>query len=191
MGWIMKETTLHIFEYTGLFAIFISLFVNILISIIGVLPSVFITAANLTFFGLYYGLIVSIIGEGLGALISFILYRKGLKKWRLKDFQHPIMLKLKYLEGYKAFWIILSLRILPFMPSGAITLGSAYSKVSLTLFAMASTLGKIPSLIIEAGAVFGFMQVNLKWKIVILAVFVLILMWIGRVRRKEIANRNT
>jgi len=189
MWWIMKETILQIFEQAGLFAIFISLFVNILISIIGVLPSVFITAANLTFFGLYHGLIVSIIGEGLGALISFVLYRKGLRIWRLKDFQHPVILKLKHLEGYKAFWIILSLRILPFIPSGAITLGSAFSKVSLTLFAIASTLGKIPSLIIEAGAVFGFMQVELKWKIVIIIVFVIISTWIGRVRGKETTNR--
>jgi len=187
----MKETTLQIFEHAGFFAILISLFVNIVISIIGILPSVFITAANLAFFGFYQGLIVSIIGEGLGAVISFVLYRKGLKIWRLKDFQHPVMLKLKHLEGSKAFWMILCLRILPFIPSGAITLGSAFSKVSISLFAIASTLGKIPSLIMEAGAVFGFMQVNLKWKIIILVAFVLILMWIGRVRRKEIANRNT
>ncbi|MGE7113742.1 TVP38/TMEM64 family protein [Lysinibacillus sp. NPDC047702] len=185
----MKETTLQIFEHTGFFAIFISLFVNILISIIGVLPSVFITAANLSFFGLYHGLIVSIIGEGLGALISFILYRRGLKKWRLKDFQHPVMLKLKHLEGYKAFWVILSLRILPFIPSGAITLGSAFSKVSLTLFAIASTLGKIPSLILEAGAVFGFMHVDLKWKIVIIVTFVIISIWTGRVRGKKTKDR--
>lgn len=89
------------------------------------------------------------------------------------------MLKLKHLEGSKAFWIILCLRILPFIPSGAITLGSAFSKVSIGLFAIASTLGKIPSLIMEAGAVFGFMQVDLQWKIVIIVVFVIISIWTG------------
>lgn len=182
----MKETILQIFEHAGFLAILISLFVNIVISIIGILPSVFITAANLAFFGFYHGLIVSIIGEGLGAVISFILYRKGLKIWRLKDFQHPVMVKLKHLEGgYKAFWIILCLRILPFIPSGAITLGSAFSKVSISLFAIASTLGKIPSLIMEAGAVFGFMQVGSKWKIVIIITFVLLSIWIGKVKGKK------
>ncbi len=185
----MKETTLQIFEHAGFFAILISLSVNIVISIIGVFPSVFITAANLAFFGFYHGLIVSIIGEGLGAVISFVLYRKGLKIWRLKDFQHPVMLKLKHLEGSKAFWIILCLRILPFIPSGAITLGSAFSKVSIGLFAIASTLGKIPSLIMEAGAVFGFMQVDLQWKIVIIVVFVIISIWTGGVRGKKTADR--
>ncbi|SOC15538.1 SNARE associated Golgi protein [Ureibacillus xyleni] len=158
----MTETFRQLLEHAVLFAILISVFVNVLISIIGVLPSVFITGANLLFFGLYHGLIVSIIGEVLGAIVSFILYRRGLKKWRSKDFQHPLMLKLKNLEGVKAFWIILTLRILPFVPSGVITLGSALSKVSLRFFAIGSTLGKIPSLIIEAGAIYGFMQVELK-----------------------------
>ncbi|SOC21859.1 uncharacterized membrane protein YdjX (TVP38/TMEM64 family) [Ureibacillus xyleni] len=173
----MTNTFLQLFEHAGILAILISVFLNIFISIMGVLPSVFITAANLLFFGLYNGLIVSIIGEGLGAIFSFVLYRKGLKKWQFKDFQHPVILKLKNLEGYKAFWSILSLRILPFVPSGVITLGSAFSKVSLSLFVIGSTLGKIPSLIMEAGTVYGFLQVELKWKILIIISMVLFLIW--------------
>lgn len=51
----MKETTLQIFEHAGFFAILISLSVNIVISIIGVFPSVFITAANLAFLGFITG----------------------------------------------------------------------------------------------------------------------------------------
>jgi len=174
----MQETFFQLLEQAGPFAVFLSLFINIVVSIIGVLPSVFITAGNLTIFGLYNGLIVSIIGEGLGALISFILYRKGLKKWSHSDYQHPVILKLKQLEGYNAFWVILCLRILPFVPSGVITLGCAFSKVSLGIFTVASTLGKIPSLIIEASAIYGFMQVDLKWKYVIIIVtLILFLLW--------------
>ncbi|MDM5248399.1 VTT domain-containing protein [Lysinibacillus sp. G4S2] len=180
----MQETFFQLLEQAGPFAVFLSLFINIVVSIIGVLPSVFITAGNLTIFGLYNGLIVSIIGEGLGALISFILYRKGLKKWRHSDYQHPVILKLKQLEGYNAFWVILCLRILPFVPSGVITLGCAFSKVSLGIFTVASTLGKIPSLIIEASAIYGFMQVDLKWKYVIIIV-TLILFLIWKVKNKS------
>ena len=177
----MQETFFQLLEQAGLFAVFLSLFINILVSIIGVLPSVFITAGNLTIFGLYNGLVVSIIGEGLGAFISFILYRKGLKKWRHKDYQHPVILKLKQLEGSKALGAILCLRILPFVPSGVITLGCAFSKVSLGIFIVASTLGKIPSLIIEASAIYGFMQVDLKWKYVIIVVtLILFLLWKGK-----------
>ncbi|MCM3387890.1 TVP38/TMEM64 family protein [Ureibacillus chungkukjangi] len=76
-----------ILSQAGIFSIFVSILINILISITGVLPSAFITFANLSYFGLYGGFIVSIIGEALGAIISFVLYRKGLKKWRLKKTQ--------------------------------------------------------------------------------------------------------
>ncbi|MCM3389321.1 VTT domain-containing protein [Lysinibacillus fusiformis] len=161
----MEEFLVKLLGHADLFAIFVSLTANVLVSIAGVLPSAFITLANLSFFGLYVGLLVSITGEAIGAIISFILYRKGIKKWRIKDYHHPVLIKLKDLEGYKAFWVILIFRILPFTPSGAVTLGSAFSKVSLWLFAIASTTGKIPSLLIEAGAIYGFMQVDLKWKI--------------------------
>jgi len=173
----MGELLFQILEQAGIYAVFVSLIVNILVSIIGVLPSVFITASNLLFFGLYFGLLVSIIGEAIGAIISFMLYRKGLKKWRLIDSQHTAILKLKNLEGKNAFWMIVSLRILPFIPSGVVTLGSSFSKVSLGLFAFASTIGKIPSLLIEAGAVYGFMQVGLELKIGIIVIIICFLIW--------------
>jgi len=51
--------------------------------------------------------------------------------------------------------------------------------VALGTFTLASTIGKIPALIFEAGAVYGFMQVNLIWKIVIsiLLISIIILIW--------------
>ena len=78
----MEDTLLQLFEQAGWLAVFISIFVSIVVSIAGVLPSVFVTIANLLFFGLVNGLVVSILGEAFGAIISFMLYRKGLKKWR-------------------------------------------------------------------------------------------------------------
>ena len=175
----MEEKLLQLLEQSGLFAILVSLMINTLVSIIGVLPSVFITATNLVFFGVFNGLLISIIGESLGAVISFILYRKGLNKWKRPFVFHPKLLKLKELEGSDAFWIIVSLRILPFFSSGLVTFTSAFSKVSLSTFALASTIGKIPALIFEAGAVYGFMQVNFIWKIVIsiLLISIIILIW--------------
>ena len=58
----------------------ISIFLSILIAVIGVLPSFFITATNILFFGFWNGTFISFIGESVGAAIAFILYRKGFKK---------------------------------------------------------------------------------------------------------------
>jgi len=107
----MEEKLLQLLEQSGLFAILVSLMINTLVSIIGILPSVFVTATNLVFFGVFNGLLISIIGESLGAVISFILYRKGINKWKRPFVLHPKLLKLKELEGSDAFWIIVSIRM--------------------------------------------------------------------------------
>ncbi|UYZ21337.1 hypothetical protein [Mesobacillus jeotgali] len=66
-------------------AILISLAVSITIAVLGVIPSAFITAANIIYFGFAGGLALSIIGEAAGAIISFFLYRKGVKKTGAKN----------------------------------------------------------------------------------------------------------
>ena len=61
-------------------AILISLALSIVVAVLGVLPSVFITAANILFFGFWPGTLISFLGEALGAVVAFVLYRKGFKK---------------------------------------------------------------------------------------------------------------
>ncbi|MDQ7864664.1 hypothetical protein RCO48_36895 [Peribacillus frigoritolerans] len=68
----------------ALFSIAVSLVFNILISVLGFIPSVFITAANISVFGFEKGLILSYIGEIAGAVVSFWLYRKGFQTFKPK-----------------------------------------------------------------------------------------------------------
>ncbi|MDN4492589.1 TVP38/TMEM64 family protein [Ureibacillus aquaedulcis] len=180
----MEETLLQLFEQVGPFALFLSLLINIVISIFGVIPSIFITAANVLFFGYTNGLLVSILGEALGAIASFILYRKWINKFKSKKmFQHPKIKKLEQTEGMEAFWLILFFRFLPLIPSGVVTLGSSLSKVSLRTFTIASTLGKVPSLIIEASAIYGLMYLETNWKIIISILFIFIFIW--KIRKQK------
>lgn len=65
------------FHHLGSYAIILSIIISVTISIVGILPSYFLTFANIYFFGFQYGLFISICGEALGAIISFYLYRKG------------------------------------------------------------------------------------------------------------------
>ncbi|MCM3387889.1 VTT domain-containing protein [Ureibacillus chungkukjangi] len=85
--------------------------------------------------------------------------------------------KIKKLEGINAFWMILFLRIMPFIPSGAVTLGAAFSKVSLSLFAVASTIGKVPSILMEATAIYGLMLIDLEFQIIIVILVFCFLIW--------------
>lgn len=137
-------------------AIVLSILTSILISVAGVIPSAFLTGANILYFGFLGGIIISIIGEALGGIISFFLYRKGLKKLgsRFSDKPKIVLIeKLKLTQGVEAFMLVFLLRIFPFAPSGMVTLAASISKIGGIAFAISSTIGKIPALLIEAYSV--------------------------------------
>ncbi|HZG71021.1 MAG TPA: VTT domain-containing protein [Chondromyces sp.] len=146
--------------------LFISILLNIIIAVTAILPSAFITAANVAFFGFYNGMFVSIIGEAAGAVISFVLYRKGLNRLTSnRQTGNKFLLKLKRTSGMEAVVLVFLLRVLPFVPSGAVTLTAAYSQMGWLPFSIASTLGKIPSLLIEAYSVERVKDLSLGWQI--------------------------
>lgn len=167
---MMEQHVVQVFELFGSFAPLISLLIGIVVSVLGVLPSTFVTAANLVYFGLWYGTLLSFIGEVLGAGCAFLLYRKGLRYALRRPL--PVRFvrlqqKLQAQKGREAFLTILLLRLLPFVPSGIVNIVSAASGVSVLLFLTASTLGKIPAMLLEVLAVHQFMQSStmMQWSI--------------------------
>jgi uncharacterized membrane protein YdjX (TVP38/TMEM64 family) len=166
----MKEALLELFHQHPQAAIFLSLLASILIALAGVLPSFFVTAANILFFGFWPGTLISFLGEALGAVAAFILYRKGLKKTidqQLKRF--PKAMKLVEAENREAFFLILSLRLIPFVPSGLVTFAAAVGRVSLLTFIISSSLGKAPALLLEAYSVNQVTRFTLAGKLILLA----------------------
>ncbi len=162
-------------------AIPLSLIVEIIIAVIGVLPSFFITAANIAVFGIWWGVAISVAGESLGAVAAFILYRRGLDRMASRQGGFGTSLKIKMekfsdaAEG-RAFLLVLAFRLLPYMPSGAVTLGAAGSRMRLWAFVLSSTLGKIPALAVEAATVTLVMKLPLKSFLAVAAIAILV--WI-------------
>ncbi|MBS4213202.1 TVP38/TMEM64 family protein [Neobacillus rhizophilus] len=182
----MEAQILAWFENSGIYSVLLSIVLNIIISFLGIVPSVFLTAANISFFGFGQGLLISILGEAFGAIFSFHLYRKGINK--VKD---RITIKNKYLkrlqstQGLEAFFLIVALRIFPFIPSGVVTLVSASSKVGILNYSIASTLGKIPALLIEAYSVQQVLNWSVQGKIIlVLCSIFMVVFLIKRFRKK-------
>lgn len=96
----MAETIQNfLIEYYSI-AIPLSILINIIISLLGVIPSIFLTAINIQLFGVTNGTIISIAGEALGAIISFYIYRLGLQKFTHdKVNKYPKVERLLYVEG--------------------------------------------------------------------------------------------
>jgi uncharacterized membrane protein YdjX (TVP38/TMEM64 family) len=158
------------------FAFWISVAANVFISIFGVIPSVFLTAANLIVFGFWKGTFISFIGEAVGAAVAFLLYRKGFQRvFENKLSDYPRVKPLLDAKGKEAFLLILSLRLMPFIPSGVVTLAAAISEISLPLFVTASTIGKAPALLLEAYSVNEITQWTTNGKAILVLCSVLLL----------------
>jgi uncharacterized membrane protein YdjX (TVP38/TMEM64 family) len=167
----VKQDVVQLFNNYPQYAILLSIGFNILIAVLGVVPSVFLTAANVLFFGFWQGTIISFAGEAIGAFIAFLLYRSGFKKRMQNSVQkYRIVNKLIKAEGKEAFFAIVSLRLIPFVPSGVVTFAAAIGKVSAVTFLIASSLGKIPALIIEAYAAYQVTEFGWQGKVILLLV---------------------
>ncbi|MCL6586981.1 MAG: VTT domain-containing protein [Anoxybacillus sp.] len=183
----MEEQVIALFHTYPSIAFLISIAINIVISILGVVPSVFLTAANLAVFGFWKGTFVSFVGEAVGAIVSFVLYRKGFRKLsETKWFSYPKVKRLLAAEGVEAFSLILSLRLLPFVPSGLVTFVAAIGHTSLLIFIIASSIGKLPALLLEAYSVYQVMNWTWQGKVIstVFAVFLFLFTWKKVVQNK-------
>jgi len=134
----------------GMWAMVISMVIDILINVLGFLPSIFISAANGVVFGLVPGVIISWLSESIGVMISFWLMRRF-----LRHYAEHLIAKSKYLKkidefsGANGFKMMLLARSLPYFPSGIITAVGAVSSIRFRDYALATLIGKLPSTMLE------------------------------------------
>jgi len=182
----VQDQILQFFQQYPHLAIVASLAISVLIAILGIVPSFFITGANILFFGFWKGTTISFLGETLGAVISFWLYRKGFKTTSKKSLEKFSKLsELIQAKGKRAFLLIFTLRLLPFVPSGLVTFAAAIGKVSLLLFVAASSLGKVPALLIEAYSVYQVLNFGWVGKLIMMLIAVILLFYILRKKKSQ------
>ncbi|MGH4137652.1 TVP38/TMEM64 family protein [Clostridium sp.] len=155
---------LEVFKNNSSMAIPISLLISIGISLVGVLPSVFVTGANIVFFGPAAGFLISLLGETIGAYITFTVYRLGFKKKLDKVIdKHKLLSKIVKSEGKKAGLLICEGRVIPFIPSGFVTLAASISNVNGKIFTVATLIGKAPSIALEALVSYDIINIYNNW----------------------------
>lgn len=156
-------------------AIFISLIISIIIAISGVIPSVFLTGANILFFGPISGFFISLIGETIGGFITFKLYRKGFKKgFNNLTNKHKVLKEISNSKGNRAAFLIFQGRIIPFIPSGFVTLAASVSEIDDFRYNIATFFGKIPSILLEVLVSYGIVssgEKSIKLAITIIAIY--------------------
>lgn len=164
----------------GIGAYVLSILLNVVISILGVIPSVFLTMANVLVFGVIPGFFVSWIGEMVGAFFSFTLYRKGALRLEEKYLSKNRRLwfhRLQQMTPLRQFFAVLIARIIPYVPSALVTVISVMSQVRIPIYLLATGIGKAPSILLESFAGHGFKMIDdprVKTGILILLLFSII-----------------
>lgn len=131
----------------GVWAMAVSFFIDVIINIVGFLPSIFLSAANGLIFGIWLGILISWAGETVGVLISFWLMRTIFRDMAKRVIEHNKMLT--KLDSYSTMWAMLIARAVPYSPNGLVTALGALSHISYRDYLIGTALGKLPSVAIE------------------------------------------
>lgn len=131
----------------GVWAVLVSFCIDVVINIVGFLPSIFISTANGLIFGLFWGTIISWLAETTGVVISFwamrVLFR-AMAERVISGSQ-----ALSKLEKYETWQTVALARAIPYMPNGLVTAISALSGMPFRRHLFGSLVGKLPSVALE------------------------------------------
>ena len=122
----------------GVYAVFVSFFIDVVINIVGFLPSIFISTANGLIFGLFWGTMISWLAETLGVMISFWVMRVLFRSLAKRVIEQSKTLTA--LDSYDSWQAVAAARAIPYMPNGLVTFRSHMA---------GSLLGKLPSVALE------------------------------------------
>ncbi len=131
----------------GVWAVFVSFFIDVIINIVGFLPSIFISTANGLIFGLFWGTVISWLAETTGVVISFWAMRVLFRTMAMHVIEKSRMLS--KLDQYKSWKAVAIARAIPYMPNGLVTAMSALSSMPFEWHLFGSLVGKLPSVALE------------------------------------------
>ncbi len=166
--------TIHYLKSFGIYAALISFFIDVVVNIVGFLPSIFISTANGLVFGLFWGVIISWLAETVGVLISFYMMRtlfRGLAKKVIAQSK-----TLTKLDAHKSWQAMAFARAIPYVPNGLVTAVGALSSMSFRSYALGCLIGKLPSTSLEVilgHDVVNFEENSMRLTMIVIAVAVI------------------
>ena len=146
----IQETAEYIKSY-GEMAIVFSFLLTLFVNALGFPPAIIFSTANTLIFGIFWGIVLSVVAETVGVTISFLLLR-----FFFRDSAKQLIKKNKFLSSVdkysskKGFLVMLIARMVPYIPSGVLNAVGALSSLNLRDYFLASFVGKFPSTGIEA-----------------------------------------
>ena len=139
--------TVRYLKSFGAAAMLVSFLIDVIINIVGFLPSIFLSTANGLVFGIGWGILISWVGETVGVIISFWMMRTLFRGMAERLIAKNKMLT--KLDRYSTMWAMAIARAVPYSPNGLVTALGALSSISYRDYIIGCFLGKLPSVAIE------------------------------------------
>ncbi|MFD0671266.1 TVP38/TMEM64 family protein [Cohnella sp. GCM10027633] len=94
-------------------------------------------------FGTWFGMLYTVIGEVIGAVLSFLFARKvGMSFFRGRE--DPRFVKLERAMARRGFSMVLMLRIAPFIPFDLVSYSAGVARVPIRPYVFATLIGTLP-----------------------------------------------
>lgn len=165
-------------------AAIIALFVIMTFTI--VFPFMILSGATGIIYGLFWGTLISWLGEVTGAIVMYVFaryfFRNAVEGWISKS---PYLKQVDDYSAENGFKVLLIARLLPLAPSGIITAVAAISKMSFKDFFWATFLGKLPPVVIKVILGHDLVFASENMTRLILVVVLVILIYVGLLWRKR------
>lgn len=149
MIYIYGEVILAWFQHTS--HVTLVMLIATLMALFPVIPYPIVGGVIGAAFGPVLGGVMTWVGSTLASILMFLFVRYGYQEWgeRVLHSRNSVG-KITVLFEKNAFLTILFTRLIPFIPSIVINIYSALSRVSFAAYAIASSIGKIPAMLLFA-----------------------------------------
>jgi uncharacterized membrane protein YdjX (TVP38/TMEM64 family) len=158
IGFLQKDELLTLINEGGMLSIFISMLFVAICVFFPVIPFPVLAGVIGGVFGTTQGVIISLTGAMAGTMGFFLLSRYGFRDYAQSKLEkYPKVQEYEKFLNQNSFVAILTCRLIPIIPAPFVNIICGLSKVNWLTFFIASTIGKIPNILIlsYAGASFS------------------------------------
>jgi uncharacterized membrane protein YdjX (TVP38/TMEM64 family) len=158
VGFLQKDELLSLVNAGGYLSIMISMLLVAICVFFPIIPFPVLAGVIGGVFGATLGMIVSLTGAMVGTMGFFYLSRYGFRDYaQQKLINYPKVKEYEAFLNRNSFLAILTCRLIPIIPAPVVNIVCGLSNVKWLTFFIASTIGKIPNILIlsYAGASFS------------------------------------
>jgi uncharacterized membrane protein YdjX (TVP38/TMEM64 family) len=149
--YLYGELLLHWIRQGGTEYLIVTSVLAICFALFPIIPYPIIGGVLGAAYGPFTGSAVTWIGSSLASILMFAIVRYGYQDWGKKWlFRYERLANITIMFEKNAFMTIFITRLIPVIPSIIVNIYSALSRVTFIKYAVSSSLGKVPSMILFA-----------------------------------------